>query len=128
MPDFATPTFLNAVNLLTSLDNLGINLIFGLPTKLNHVHIRHLTNNQPDGTRVLCVGLPGGHGGTCSAVAVTLRVQMNSARWRGDDVSSHSVGRWRHDGPSIPFKVQQIKVSQIFCDEDLKHYLGIDRN
>jgi len=38
------------------------------------------------------------------AVAVTLRVQMNSDRWRGDDVSSYSVGRWRHDGPSIPFK------------------------
>jgi len=34
-----------------------------------------------------------------------LRVQMDSARWRGDDVSSHSVGRWRLDGPSIPFKV-----------------------
>jgi len=80
MTDFATPTFLNAVNLLTSLDNLGFNLIFGLPTKLNHAHIRHLTNNPPDGTRVLCVGLPGAHGGTCSAVAVTLRVQMNSAR------------------------------------------------
>ena len=27
MPDFATPTFLNAVNLLTSLGNLGINLV-----------------------------------------------------------------------------------------------------
>ena len=48
MPDFATPSFLNAVNLLTSLDNLGINLIFGLPTELNHAHIRHRTNNPSD--------------------------------------------------------------------------------
>jgi len=47
MADFAT-TFLNEVNLLTSLDNLGINLIFGLPTKLNHAHIQHLTSNPPD--------------------------------------------------------------------------------
>jgi len=102
MPDIARPTFLNAVNLLTSLDNLGINLIFGSPTKLNHTHIRHLTTHL---TRETGVGPPGGRGGTCSAVAVTLRVQMNSARWHGDNVSSHSVGRWRHDGHSIPFKV-----------------------
>jgi len=47
MPDFATPTFFNAVNLLTSLDNRGIHFIFGLPTRLNHAHIRHLTNNPP---------------------------------------------------------------------------------
>ena len=82
----------------------------GLLGLLNHAHIRHLTTHLTRDTGVMC--WPRGHVGTCSAVhiisgavAVTLRVQMNSARWRGDDVSSHSIGRWRPDGSSIPFKV-----------------------
>jgi len=103
MPDFATPTFLNAVNLLTSLGNLGINSTFGLLTKLNHAHIRQLRTHLTGDTGVMYWPTRGARAVQC--VAVTFRVQMNSARWRGDDVSSHFVGRWRHDGPSIPFKV-----------------------
>jgi len=53
MADFATPTFLNAVNLLTSLDNLGISLIFGLPTKLYHAHIQHLKTHLTRDTGVM---------------------------------------------------------------------------
>jgi len=68
MADFATPTFLNAVNLLTSLDDVGINLIFGLPTKLDHAHIRHLTTHL---TRDRGVGLPGGNVQCCRCDAAS---------------------------------------------------------
>jgi len=69
MPGFVTPTFLNAVNLLTSLDNQGISLIFGSPTKLNHAHIRQITNNPPDtgnGCDVLA------YRGTCAGARAVL--------------------------------------------------------
>jgi len=70
MPYFATPTFLNAVNFLTSLVNVEINLIFGLPTNLNHAHIRHLTNNPSDtGHRCYVLAYEGGTG-ACAVLSL----------------------------------------------------------
>jgi len=70
-------------------------------------------------------------GGTCSIVAVTLRVQMHSARWQGDDVTMLDLTP-SVDGDLTVLRFRS-KFSKSNCPkysaiEDLKHYLRIDRD
>jgi len=67
-------------------------------------------------------------GGSCSAVAVTLMVQMNSARGRRyTGVGLLTVLSLDGDMMvlSRPFKVKQMKLSIICCYVDFKYYLRV---